>query len=78
MYINAMEKMGFTDEELEFFHVHVEADTEHAAVGLDLCYRYADTEEKQIMAIEAVRGSAAIRYNMLTDILNSIVVKNAA
>ncbi len=77
-YIAAMEKMGFTDDELEFFHVHVENDDEHAAIGMELCARYADTPEKQQLAIQAVAGSAALRYNMLSEILASLNVKEAA
>lgn len=77
-YINAMEKMGFTEDELEFFHIHVENDTEHAAIGLELCDKYADTEDKQQLAAEAVRGSAAIRYTMLSEIQDMLILKQAA
>lgn len=77
-YIAAMEKMGFTDDELEFFHVHVENDEEHAAVGLELCYKYAATEDDQMMAINAVRGSASLRYKMLTDMLETFGQEKAA
>jgi len=77
-YISAMEKMGFTEDELEFFHVHVENDVEHADVGLRLCHRFADSEVKQKMAVEAVKGSAALRYQMLSEIYDSLNVKKAA
>ena len=77
-YIAAMEKMGFSDDDLEFFHVHVENDVEHAAVGLQLCHRFADSESRQKMAIEAVKGSAALRYQMLSDIHHSLQVQQAA
>ncbi len=77
-YIAAMEKMGFTDDELEFFHVHVENDDEHAAVGLQLCHRFSDTVEKQKLSIQAVAGSAGLRYNMLSEIQAHLDVKLAA
>lgn len=77
-YIAAMEKMGFTEDELEFFHIHVENDVEHAEVGLQLCHRFADNESKQRMAIEAVKGSAALRYQMLSEIYDSLQVRQAA
>lgn len=64
-YIDAMKKIGFSDDDLEFFHVHVENDVEHAEVGLRLCYNYADTREKQKLAINAVKASAGLRYSML-------------
>lgn len=71
-YIDAMRKMGFTDEQLEFFHVHVENDVEHAEVGLKLCYKFADTRQKQLLAIEAVKASAALRYSMLDGVLQAL------
>jgi pyrroloquinoline quinone (PQQ) biosynthesis protein C len=73
-----MEKMGFSEDELEFFHVHVENDVEHAEVGLQLCHKYADDPVKQSMAVEAVKGSAALRYQMLSEIHDSLLVKKAA
>ena len=77
-YIAAMEKMGYADDDLEFFHVHVENDVEHAAVGLELCYRYATNEDKQKMVAQVVAGSVAMRYQMLDDILDAVVYKKAA
>jgi len=77
-YISAMEKMGFSEDELEFFHVHVENDVEHARIGLELCNKYAETVHMQNMAIEAVRGSASLRYSMLSQIHEALQVKKAA
>ncbi len=71
-YIDAMRKMGFTEEELEFFHVHVENDDEHAEVGLKLCYQYADTAIKQKRAIATVRASTEQRYSLLDGIYAKI------
>ncbi|MET4683339.1 TenA family transcriptional regulator [Brevundimonas faecalis] len=77
-YISAMEKLGFTDDELEFFHVHVENDDEHAEVGLQLCHRFSDTPDRQKMAVQAVRGSAGLRYDMLSEIQASLETSQAA
>jgi pyrroloquinoline-quinone synthase len=77
-YITAMERAGFSEDELEFFHVHVENDVEHARIGLELCYKYAETEYMQNMAIEAVRGSASLRYSMLSQIDEALSVRRAA
>lgn len=64
-YVEAMRRMGFSDDDLEFFLVHIEGDTEHAQVGLELTARYATTEALQQQAIAAVRASASMRYAML-------------
>lgn len=77
-YITAMERMGFTDDDLEFFHVHVENDVEHARVGLQLCNQFAETGAMQKMAIEAVRGSAKLRYTMLSEIHEAVALARAA
>lgn len=77
-YVEAMRRMGYTEDDLEFFHVHIEGDTEHAHVGLELTDRYATTPGLQQRAIAAVRASASMRYAMLDGILASPQVKNAA
>lgn len=77
-YVEAMRKMGFSDDDLEFFHVHIEGDTEHAHVGLELAYRYSPTVELQRKAIAAVHASAQMRYSMLDGIHAAIVSRHAA
>lgn len=77
-YVEAMRKMGFSDDDMEFFHVHIEGDTEHAHVGLELTARYAVTAELQARAIAAVRASAEMRFSMLDGIYNRVVLKQAA
>ena len=77
-YVEAMRKAGFSDDDLEFFHVHIEGDTEHAHVGLELAHRYSPTAELQRKAIAAVHASAQVRYSMLDGIHAAIVTKHAA
>jgi len=77
-YVEAMRRMGYSEDELEFFHVHIEGDTEHAHVGLELTERYATTPELQDRAIAAVRSSAELRYSMLDGIHRRLVVRNVA
>jgi pyrroloquinoline quinone (PQQ) biosynthesis protein C len=73
-----MRKMGFSEDDMEFFHVHIEGDTEHAHVGLELTDRYAVSAELQARALAAVHGSAELRYSMLDGIYHRVVQKNAA
>ncbi len=77
-YVEAMRRMGYTEDELEFFHVHIEGDTEHAHVGLELTSRYATTPAMQARAIAAVGASAQLRYSMLDGIHARVVLKHAA
>jgi len=77
-YVAAMHKMGFSDDDLEFFIVHIEGDTEHAHVGLELADRYATTPALQELAIAAVRASADMRFSMLDGIHAQLVTRKAA
>jgi len=67
-YVKACKAQGFTDDDLEFFHVHMEADVEHQEHGFEITCRYADTPELQQLAIAAVRSSASQRFTMLDGI----------
>lgn len=71
-YIDAMRRSGFSDDDLEFFHVHVEGDEGHARAGLEICSAYATTPELQQAAIAAVRASVGMRWQMLTAIFESM------
>ena len=73
LYIEAGRKMGFTDEQMKFFHVHVEADEGHEEGGLEICARYAYTRELQDRAIATVSNAARMRYQMLTAIYDATV-----
>jgi pyrroloquinoline-quinone synthase len=77
-YVEAMRRMGYSDDDMEFFHVHIEGDTEHAHVGLELTDRYATTAEMQERAIATVRASAELRFSMLDGIYNRVVLQKAA
>lgn len=77
-YVEAMRKMGFSEDDMEFFHVHIEGDEEHADVGLELCHRYATTPELQQSSIATVKASAALRWSMLEGIHNVVVLDQAA
>lgn len=78
MLVDAMRRMGFSDDDLEFFHVHIVNDVGHAASGLSIASRYASTPELQRKAIAAVRASAEMRYSMLSGIHERFVLRQAA
>lgn len=77
-YVKAMEKMGFSRDELEFFWVHIEGDEAHAGIGMELCHRYATTPQLQAMSLAAVRASTQMRWQMLDGIYASVAQKRAA
>ncbi len=73
MYVEALHKLGFNDEELQFFHVHIEGDVEHNRLGLQICERYALTPELRAKALATVRASGQMRWSFLTGMYNAIV-----
>ncbi len=77
-YVEAMRKMGLTDDDMEFFHVHIEGDTEHAHVGLEITSHYATTPELQSKSITCVRASTEMRWRMLDGIYDAVAMKKAA
>lgn len=77
-YVDAMNKMGFTREQLEFFWVHIEGDEEHADIGLQLTHRYATTPELQEKAIAAVHASTQMRWQLLDGIHAMVMARKVA
>ena len=77
-YVAAMENMGFSDDDLEFFNVHIEGDVEHAQTGLELTARYANTPERQKRALNIVTATVELRYSMLNGIYGKLVAGKAA
>lgn len=67
-YVKALRSMGFSDDELEFFYVHMEADVEHQKHGFEITYRYCDSPALQTRALAAVASSANQRLAMLDGI----------
>ncbi|MDA3129516.1 TenA family transcriptional regulator [Aliibacillus thermotolerans] len=55
------EKYGFTDEEIEFFDLHIVSDEIHGERGYSIVLKYADTPELQQRCLEIVRTGADMR-----------------
>lgn len=71
-YVDHCRTMGFTEDALRFFTVHIEGDEEHADVGYQLCERYATTPELEEMAVGACRASAEVRLAYLEGITDAL------
>ena len=71
-YVAACRKLGFSDTDLEFFHVHIAADAGHEHHGLEITSRYATTLELQQKAIAAVAASAGQRLAMLDGVWRAL------
>ncbi len=78
MYVETLAKMGFSDHDLQFFHVHIVGDVEHNHIGLEICERYATTPALQDKAIAAVRASGQMRWAFLSGMYEAFVRTNNA
>jgi pyrroloquinoline-quinone synthase len=56
------EGYGFTEEEVEFFDLHITSDEVHGERGYQIVLKYADTPELQQRCIEVVRDGADMRF----------------
>ena len=72
-YIDHCRSLGFSDQELRFFSVHIEGDTEHADVGFRLCERYATTSDLEDLAVGACRASAQMRVQYLDAVTRAVL-----
>ena len=53
---------GFTDDDIEFFTLHIEADVEHGDAGFEIVVNHSTDERAQQTAIAAVRQAAMKRW----------------
>jgi len=53
---------GFTDNEIEFFLLHITADVEHGDAGFEIVTKHSTDERSQSDAIAAVRSAAMKRW----------------
>ncbi|PYM41584.1 MAG: aldehyde dehydrogenase [Candidatus Rokuibacteriota bacterium] len=66
---------GFTDHEVEFFAIHIEADEVHGERGYAIVEHHSTTPEKKVEAIEAVRQATEMRWQYMTGLHRAFVLK---
>lgn len=62
-YPPLLEKYGFTEDQAEFFELHITSDEVHGERGYEIVLRHADTPELQELCLEAVRDAADMRFS---------------
>ncbi|MCT2398473.1 TenA family transcriptional regulator [Novosphingobium mangrovi (ex Huang et al. 2023)] len=62
-YPALIEKYGFTEDEAEFFELHISSDEVHGERGYEIVLKYADTPELQEECLEAIREGADMRFS---------------
>ena len=62
-YPPLLEKYGFTEDEAEFFELHITSDEVHGERGYQVVLSQADTPALQQACLEAVRDAADMRFS---------------
>jgi len=66
---------GFTDHEVEFFAIHIEADEVHGERGYQIVEGHCATAERQAEALEQVRQATEMRWQYMTGLHRAYVLK---
>jgi pyrroloquinoline-quinone synthase len=66
---------GFSDHEVEFFAIHIEADEVHGERGYQIVERHSTTPEKQAEAVDQVRQATEMRWQYMTGLYRAYVLK---
>jgi pyrroloquinoline-quinone synthase len=72
------EHYGFTDHEVEFFAIHIEADEVHGERGYEIVERHCPTPELQAEAIDRVREATEMRWQYMSGLHRAFVLKEEA
>ncbi len=57
-----LEKYGFSEDDVEFFDLHITSDEIHGERGYEIVLNHADTPQLQQQCIERVRDGAGMRF----------------
>ena len=66
---------GFTDHEVEFFAIHIEADEVHGERGYQIVERSCPAPDLQAIALERVRQATEMRWQYMTGLHRAYVLK---
>ena len=69
---------GFSDHEIEFFAVHIEADEVHGERGYEIVETYSTTADQRERAVDAVRQATQMRWQYMTGLHRAFVLKEEA
>jgi pyrroloquinoline-quinone synthase len=71
-----LEKYGFTEEEAEFFELHITSDEVHGERGYQIVLDHATTPELQQRCIEVVQDGAEMRFAYTKALYDTYVAKD--
>ena len=66
---------GFSDHEVEFFAIHIEADEVHGERGYQIVERHCATDAMREEALDQVRQAAEMRWQYMSGLYRAYVAK---
>ena len=66
---------GFSDHEVEFFAIHIEADEIHGERGYQIVERHSNSQEKKAESLERVRQATEMRWQYMSGLHRAYVLK---
>lgn len=71
-----IEKYGFTEEEVEFFELHITSDEVHGERGYQIVLENANTPDLQERCLDIVRAGAEMRFSYTKALYDTYVAPN--
>lgn len=71
-----IEKYGFTEDEVEFFELHITSDEVHGERGYQIVLENADTPDLQERCLDIVRAGAEMRFSYTKALYDTYVAGN--
>jgi pyrroloquinoline-quinone synthase len=66
---------GFSDREVEFFAIHIEADAVHGERGYQIVERHCTTFATRAEAVDQVRQATEMRWQYMSGLYRAYVAK---
>ena len=73
-----IEKYGFTEEEAEFFDLHITSDEIHGERGYQIVLEHATTPDLQTRCLQLVRHGAEARFSYTKSLYDTYVMPEAS
>jgi mannose-6-phosphate isomerase-like protein (cupin superfamily)/pyrroloquinoline quinone (PQQ) biosynthesis protein C len=72
IFVEGMRRAGIDDSKLEFFHIHMECDDEHAVTLEEMMLSYSDQPEWYNNCLQAMDCALALRYRFFENLYEGL------
>jgi pyrroloquinoline quinone (PQQ) biosynthesis protein C/quercetin dioxygenase-like cupin family protein len=72
IFVEGMHKAGIDDSKLQFFHLHMECDDEHAVTLEEMMFSYSDQPEWYNSCLQAMDRALTLRYRFFENLYEGL------